>query len=196
MRTAFLVLAALITVIAVIPYARDILKGTTKPNIVSWITWTLLTGIATAAEIAAHEYVAAIFTSAAVIETALIVILGLRYGYVKYTLFDSVCQIGAIVGIILWQLFDSSAIGVMASVTIDFIGAFPTIRHSWKQPGEETWSTYALSGIGGVLAILALQAYNWVSLPYAVYIVLINAALASIIITRSKMLIAQEQVKS
>jgi hypothetical protein len=106
-----------------------------------------------------------------------------------------VCQIGAIVGIVLWQLFDSPAIGVVASIIIDFIGALPTIRHSWKQPGEETWSSYALSGIGGILAVFALETYNWVSLPYAVYIVLINMVLAYILITRGKT-VASETVKS
>lgn len=184
MKTIFLILATLVTVGSVIPYARDILKGTTKPNIVSWITWTLLTGIATAAEIAAHEYVTAIFTGAAVLETAIIVVLGLKYGYVKYTSFDVVCQLGAIVGIILWQLFNSPPVGVVASVLIDFIGALPTIRHSWKDPGEETWSTYALAGLGGALAIAALTDYNLTSLTYAVYIVLINAVLSFVIITR------------
>jgi hypothetical protein len=186
MKDVFLTLAGVITVGSVIPYLKDILKGTTKPNIVSWITWTLLTGIATAAEIAAHEYRTAIFTSAAVVETASVVLLGIKYGYVKYTRFDVVCQIGAIVGIILWQLFDSPTVGVVAAVTIDFIGALPTVRHSWMKPGEETWSTYALAGFGGVFAILALTAYNWASLTYAVYIVLINLALSVILITRAK----------
>lgn len=186
MKDLFLVLATLVTVGSVIPYARDILKGTTKPNIVSWITWTLLTGIATAAEIAGHQYVTAIFTASAVLETAIIVVLGIRYGYVKYTTFDVVCQISAVVGIILWQLFNSPAIGVVASVTIDFIGCLPTIRHSWRKPGEETWSTYALAGLGGALAILALSHYNWTSLTYAVYIVLINIVFSSIIIGRTK----------
>jgi hypothetical protein len=184
LKTIFLILATVTTVGSVIPYARDILKGTTKPNIVSWITWTLLTGIATAAEIAAHEYVTAIFTGAAVLETATIVILGLRYGYVKYTNFDVICQIGAVVGIILWQLFDSPALGVVASVTIDFIGALPTIRHSWKAPREETWSTYALAGLGGAFAVAALSNYNWTSLTYAIYIILINALLSFIIVSR------------
>ncbi len=186
MKTIFLVLATIITVGSVIPYVRDILRGTTKPNIVSWITWTLLTGIATAAEIAAHEYATAIFTSAAVLETGIIVVLGLKYGYVKYTTFDVVCQIGAIVGIILWQLFNSPAIGVVASVTIDFIGALPTIRHSWLKPGEETWSAYALAGLGGALAIAALNNHNWTSLTYAIYIVLVNAVLTFILVSRGK----------
>lgn len=185
MKTFFLVISVLVTVGSVLPYARDILKGTTKPNIVSWITWTLLTGIATGAEIAGHQYVTAIFTGAAVLETAIVVVLGLRHGYVKYTTFDVVCQISAIIGIILWQLFNSPAIGVVASVSIDFIGALPTIRHSWKNPGEETWPTYTLAGLGGALAIAAMSEYNWVSLPYAVYIVAINIFLSLIIINRT-----------
>lgn len=191
MKIIFLILAAVITVGSAVPYARDILKGKTKPNIVSWITWTLLTGIATAAEIAASEYVAAIFTGSAVLETAIIVVLGLRHGYVKYERFDVICQISAVVGIILWQLFNSPAIGVLASVIIDFVGALPTIRHSWQKPGEETWTTYALSGLGGVLAIVALKDYNLISLPYAIYIVLINAAFSLIIVERKRVMIRQ-----
>jgi len=186
MKALLLILATIVTVGSVIPYVRDIVKGTTKPNIVSWITWTLLTGIATAAEIAGHQYVTAIFTASAVLETTIIVVLGLKYGYVKYTTFDVICQVSAIIGIILWQLFNSPSLGVIASVTIDFIGAMPTIKHSWIMPNEETWSTYALAGLGGALAILALSQYNWISLTYAVYIVLINILFSSIIIGRNK----------
>jgi hypothetical protein len=184
MKLIFLIFATVLTLVAVIPYIRDILKGTTKPNIVSWITWTLLTGIATAAEISSHEYVTAIFTASAVIETGIIVVLGLRHGYVKYSSFDVVCQIGAIVGIIAWQLFNSPAIGVIASVSIDFIGALPSIRHSWTNPQEETWLTFCLSSIGGAFAILALSEYNLVSLPYPLYIVAINIIFTAIIILR------------
>lgn len=186
MKTIFLILASVITIVSVLPYLRDILKGTTKPNLVSWITWTLLTGIATGAEIAAHEYVAAIFTGSAVIETASVVVLGIKHGYVKYTMFDVVCQVSAIVGIILWQLFNSPAIGVMASVIIDFIGALPTIRHSWLSPGEETWSAFGLAALGGIFALLALNSYNWISLPYALYIVSINLVIVYVIVTRLK----------
>jgi hypothetical protein len=182
----FLFLSVIVTVGSVIPYARDILKGETKPNIVSWITWTLITGVATIAELAAHEYTTAIFTSAAVVETALIVVLGLKYGYVKYTMFDTICQIGSLTGFVLWYVFNSPAAAVIASLAIDFIGVLPTLRHSFLSPGEETWETYALAGLGGLLAIFALTSYNWISLPYAVYIVLVNILVSGIIISRSR----------
>lgn len=186
LKAVFLALAVLVTVLAVLPYLRDILAGRTKPNLVSWITWTLLTGVATVAEIAAGEYVAAIFTGAAVLETLSVVVLGLRRGFVKYTPFDVACQTGAIVGFILWWLFNSPAVAVLAAVAIDLIGALPTVRHSWLAPFEETWMTYALSGLGGVFALLALSTYNWTSLPYAIYIVLINILMTATIIVSSR----------
>ena len=186
MKNILLIAASIITVGSVIPYLRDILRGTTKPNIVSWLTWTILTAIATVAEIAAHEYTTAIFTSSAVVETGLVVALGLKYGYAKYSKFDVICQISALSGLVLWWLFNSPALAVIAAATIDFIGALPTIRHSWILPGEETWPTYAIAGLGGLLAILALTAYNWASLTYAVYIVLINIVLSTILIARGR----------
>lgn len=186
MKDLFLITAALVTIGAIIPYLRDIMRGTTKPNIVSWLTWTLLTGIATAAEINAHEYRSAVFTGVAGLGTALVVMFGLRKGFVKYTRFDITCQIAAVVGIVLWQLFDSPIIAVVSSVTIDFIGALPTIRHSWLRPQEETWQAFAFAGIGGFLALFGLTAYNVTSLTYAVYIVVINIVLASVIVYRRK----------
>lgn len=186
MKLMFLVLATATTLVSVVPYILDILKGATRPNLVSWITWTLLTGIATAAEISAHEYVAAVFTGSAMLETLAVVAMGLRHGYVKYTRFDVACQIAAVVGIILWQIFNSPAVGVAAAVTIDLVGALPTFRHAWLAPGEETWQAFALAGLGGAFALGALTAYNWVSLPYAVYIVLVNIVLSAVIIVRAR----------
>lgn len=186
MKTTFLVISIVLTIMSAVPYIRDILRGTTKPNLVSWITWSLLTGVATAAAISAGENVAAMFTGAATIETTLIVLLGLRKGYVRYTRFDAFCQIGAIVGIVLWQLFSSPAIGVVAAVVIDFIGALPTFRHSWLLPSEETWQAYAIAAVGGAFAIGALEDLNWVSLPYALYILIVNVALSYVIISRRK----------
>lgn len=196
MKDLLLLLSALITIGGVVPYILDILKGKTKPNIVSWITWTLLTGLATAALIAAHEYRAAFFTGAAVIETASVVILGLRHGYVKYTQFDVICQIAAVVGLILWQIFNTPFIAVFAAVTIDLIGALPTFRHSWQKPFEETWTTYAWSGIGALVALFALVSYNWTSLSYPVYIVLVNILITTTILIARKVSLQKNSTHS
>lgn len=187
MHTFLIFLSVVLTLGAIIPYMRDIRQGDSKPNIVSWITWTLLTGIATIAELVAHSNVAAILTGAAMLETLSIVLLGLKYGYVKYTKFDVVCQVGALFGFVLWWLFNSPAVAVIAAVTIDLIGELPTIKHAWMKSGEETWLTYGMSGLGAICTIFALTEYNWTSLTYAVYIVGINFLLAGIILGRSRL---------
>jgi hypothetical protein len=184
MKTALLVASVVITLLASATYVRDILKGTTKPNLVSWLTWTLLTGVATIAEFAAGEWVTGIFTLSAVIETAVIVVLGLKYGYAKYSPFDIFCQIGALVGFILWWLFNSPTVAIVSAVFIDLIGALPTIRHSWIAPYEETWAEYALASVGGILAIGALSFYNLAALAYPIYIVIINIVFTTVILGR------------
>jgi hypothetical protein len=103
-------------------------------------------------------------------------------------MFDVVCQISAIIGIILWQLFDSPTLGVLASVVIDLIGALPTVRHAWQKPGEETWQTFAVASVGGLFGLLALSTFNWITLPYATYILIANIFLTSEIIYRRRQL--------
>lgn len=148
MQNILLIGASTITLASVIPYIRDILKGTTKPNIVSWVTWTLLTAIATAAEYSVHEYTVAIYTASAAVTTAMIVFLGFKYGYARYTSFDIICQISALIGFALWWIFNNPALAVIASVTIDLVAALPTIRHAWIDPSEETSLTYAMCSMG------------------------------------------------
>ena len=186
MRELLLILSVVITLGATYPYLRDIVRGETRPNIVSWITWTLITLVATVAEVAAGEHMTAIFTSAAVLATGLVVVFGLKYGYVKYTAFDVACQVGALLGFVLWYVFNSPTAAVIAAVTIDFIGALPTVRHSWQKPHEETWITFALGGIAATLALVAITSYNWASLSYPIYIAAMNFVLAGIILYRSR----------
>jgi hypothetical protein len=184
MKDILAVAGALATLLATVPYLVDIIKKKTKPNIVSWITWTVLTGIGTVAAFAAGEWRTAIQTMAVMVWTLSVVLLGLRYGIAKFTRFDTFCQAGAVVGLVLWFVFNSPAIAIVAAVTIDMIGALPTLRHSWLEPDEETWQTFALAVFGPVFTIVSVSAYSIESLLYPGYFVLINGAIAAIVVYR------------
>lgn len=186
MRDFLLILSAVITVIGIVPYMRDILRGTTKPNIASWTTWCLLFLIATVAELAAHEFRTAFFTSAVTLETGLIVILGFKYGYAKYTKLDFICQIGALSGFFVWWLFNNPLAALVLVIFIDLLSCIPTIEHSWFSPREETWITFAISGLGSFVAIFALNSFNLASLAYPVYLVFINILITSVIVFRQQ----------
>lgn len=189
MRNILATIGALLLMVSTVPYAIDILRKKTKPNIVTWITWTLLTGIATAATFAAHEPKSGFLTLGSALSTLLIVVLGLRHGIAKLSAFDIACQIGAIIGLILWFIFNSPAIAIIAAVTIDFIGLLPTLRHSWLHPEEETWQAFAWSVLAIALTLASLTTFTLAGLLYPVYLFLADGLLVVIIVARRKALL-------
>ncbi len=189
MKDFLLILSAVITILAIVPYIRDIFRGSTKPNIASWITWMLLFVVAAIAAFADGEYRTAFFISSVAVETSLVVLLGFKYGYAKYNWFDAACQIGALSGFVVWWLFDNPLAAIFLVVVIDFIACLPTLKHAWFDPKEETWATFALSATGAFVAVFALTSFNWTSLLYPVYIVLINLLITSVIVSRKRVLV-------
>lgn len=184
--TVLVILSSIFTVVSAIPYIIEIVRGTTKPRVVSWLTWSVLTGIAGIASYVDGQYPAAILMFFATIETLLIVILGWKHGDRKIERFDIVCLVGALIGIILWQVFNSPAIAVVAAVSIDLIGGLPTIVHSWQKPHEETWLTFFLAFLGGLCTVLAISEWTVTSVAYPLYIVVINLAFVMVLFVRRK----------
>ncbi len=186
MKTTFLVIAGVLTVISALPYIIDILKNKTKPNPVSWLTWTILGVVGAYAAYSAGEVNTAIFSLTTSAETLIIVILGYFKSKFKYEKFDIYCQVGALSGLLLWWIFDSPLLAIFAVIIIDFIGALPTLRHCLKKPFEETWQAFAIASIGGFFAILSLHQYNLASFSYPIYIFLINIVYVLFIIRGRK----------
>lgn len=177
---------AILAVVSVGPYLYDIIKGRTKPNIVSWFTWTLLTGIVTAAAMASGEPRTALLSLASTICTLSVVILGLKFGIAKFSRFDAICQLSAAVGLILWFIFNSPAIAIIAAVSIDFVVMLPTLRHSWLKPNEETWQTFLIGTVAALFTIFSLSSYTVESLLFPLYIFVANGAITAVIIYSRK----------
>ena len=186
MKSALAVIAGLIATFSTVPYLIDIIRRKTKPNIVSWFTWTLLLAIATAAAFAAHEPRTALLTFGDTVCTLAVVILGLRYGIAKLSRFDFLCQAGAILGLVLWLIFNSPQIAIIFSLAIDFIVMMPTVRHSWLMPKEETWQTFAIGVFASALTLISLVHYSFSSLAFPVYLGITNALIALTIIYSRK----------
>ena len=192
MHDILAIAAAIIAVVAAVPYIRDTVKGKTRPNVVTWFTWTLLNIITAIAAFAGGATQTAIFASAVGFCTGLVVITGLRDGIKKYTAFDIACQLLAVVGIVLWRLTDSPELAIAFTITASFIGSLPTYRHAWQLPHEETWQFYALDGFSAVVAAASVAHADFVNLGYPIYIVLSDYSIMGVILTRLKPQPAQE----
>ena len=188
MKDVLATIGALLMMVSTIPYALDIVRKKTRPNVVTWITWTLLTAIATAATFAVHEPRTAFLTLGSCLSTLLIVILGTWYGIAKLSLFDVACQLLAIIGLLLWLLFNSPLIAIIATVAIDFVGFLPTLRHAWLKPQEETWQAFAWSVLAIAFTLASLTNYSAASLVYPLYLFLADGLLTITIILRRQKL--------
>ena len=192
MRIALIILSSVLTIGGIVPYLAEVIRGKTKPRIVSWFTWTLLTIIGCAATFADHDWASGTLLAAASLVTFSVVVFGLRYGDRRFERFDVVCQAAAVVGLVLWLTFDSPLIAVLASVAIDCVGAAPSLRHSWQKPYEETAITFALGSAGALATLIATRPFRLTAVAYPMYLVLMNASFAIVIVARRKYAVAGE----
>lgn len=181
-------LGSILTIVAIIPYLLEVISKKTKPRIVSWLVWTIITSIAAIAALVDRQYPTAILLFSAALETLAVVVLGWKNSDKTIEKIDVICFVGAVIGIILWQVFDSPAIAVIATVIADFIGGIPTLLHSWKKPQEETWITFFISSIGAMCTLLVISDWRITSFAYPLFLVVINLIFTSVIILRKRAL--------
>jgi hypothetical protein len=181
MRDAIALVAGLISFSGILPYVRDVLKGKTHPNLVSWITWCMLNLINTTAAISTGATQTALLSGASALATGWITLLSIRRGVKKYAVFDIVCQTLAVGGFVAWRLTGQPDIAVLIAISIDLIAALPTWRHAWLAPFAETWQGFAIADGAAVLTLLTITNYNVVSLAFPL-LVLTNCSVIVAII--------------
>jgi hypothetical protein len=194
-RDIIIILSSVLTIIAVIPYIIEVVQKKTKPRIVSWFVWSVITCIAAVAALVDHQYSTAILLFSAVVETMAVVLIGWKNGDKIIDRLDVICFIGALIGIILWMVFNSPAIAVIAMMIIDLIGGIPTLVHCWKNPDEETWITYALAMFGAVCTLLIINSWIITSFAYPLYLALVNLEFTLVILIRGRILMDRTENK-
>ena len=190
MNDIIAVVGGLLAAGGTVPYIVETVRGNTKPRIVTWLTWALLTGVAASAAFADHAMASGIFALLGTVATGSVVLAGLRHADRSFAPVDIVCMAGVITGLVLWRIFDSPAIGVWAAIIIDSVGFIPTFKHAWQKPHEETPSTFVLVSRGGALtvaAIIASGAVSVTSLGYPLYVALSMGSCAVVVLARKRM---------
>jgi len=187
MRTILSIVGALIAAIAFLPYLRETLKGTVRPRIASWATWSLVTGAATIVALSEGAYTSALLTGAVTVVELLILITALRKGDYDYSWIDGASQLISVIGIIAWLTTDNPAWAIIFNIVADFFGAVPTFYHSWISPHDEAWLPFLLSGAGAGVSFLAVDSVGFVTAGFPIYLTIIGLALGLNIYFRQRM---------
>jgi hypothetical protein len=170
---------ALLTVAGTGGYVVETARGSTKPRLVSWFTWTMILAIAVKASLDAHQWPSAILTLACATESATVFLLAvLRKDSQDRSVgwLDGVCLCGAVAGLVLLVELQEPSEAVVASVLTDLAAYLPTYWQGWTHPERESWVPYTVCGIGSGLLLLVVSWSTPAAYAYPVYLFAANTA--------------------
>jgi hypothetical protein len=194
---ALVIASAVLSAAGSVPVIRNTLRGKDKPVPVSWLLWAGILAIGGVAALDAGQVPAAVYLIACAAECALVGVLALRIpaadrdppvtvrlpraGHIRL---DLICLAGGVVGLVLLAAVRAPGAAVAVSVATDLLAYIPTMVHAWHEPGQETWSTYALYASGALLALVVADHRVFAAVAYPAYLLVADTAVSYIILTR------------
>ncbi len=182
------IISCLLTILAYIPYLRDMAKGRTHPHTFSWLVWTLVVGIGFLGQVSDHGGAGSWSTGVGAL-LCLIVFLGsLKTGEKTTTRLDWFCLIACTIGILTWITTNTPLWTTFIITAVDTIALVPTFRKAYHKPYEETSSVYFVSNIKLILSMIALENYSIITMLLPASIIITNSTFLTMLYTRRRIL--------
>ncbi|MBX4189608.1 hypothetical protein KW785_03405 [Candidatus Parcubacteria bacterium] len=169
------ILAGVIPFLAIIPYVKDILHGTTRPNVVSYSLWVFLLIISIWAQVSAGTSWSIIFLIGDLVGTSSVVALCLfGYGYGKYGRVEWICTALAILAVVSWQATHEPVLAIIFAIIADLMAAVPTVVKAYKDPWSEIPTAWFMIAAAALLGIASSTIFDLPNLLFPTYLFLIN----------------------
>lgn len=185
-HTTLIVASSVLVLISPLIYARSILRGQTRPHRTTRLTIALITILSTVTLLAQHDRVAVWLAAASAVQGIGIFILSIKWGMGGWSRVDIICLCIALAGIIAWQSTNDPLLGLYFSIIADFVGMIPALVKTYALPHTENVWFFALDTVAGILTLVAVTAFTAQQISYPIYIVLINAVMVGLILSRSR----------
>ncbi len=158
MQAILLILSALLAIIGSTIYMVSIARGRTKPHRTTRFVLLIVVALNFVSVLAAGGNPGAALYAGIVCFFALAYsVMSIGRGMGGSSVFDWVCLILSLIGIVAWQVTDQPVLGIYFAVTADFIAYLPAFVKTWRHPNTESPWLYICS-FGATL--VGLAAYN------------------------------------
>lgn len=184
----FLVLSGIATFLSYFIYFRSVVKGDTKPHIVSWFIWWLISFIIFTIQIYDNAWIWAFNIWFVAFLCFFIAFISFKKWNRKISKWDSFSLIFWILSIILWIFSDNPFLSVLLLILVDIFWFLPTILKSIQKPFEETETAYFLAWTWYFLSIFAMNNISFLTIWFVVVSCFLNFVLAFIIFYRKRIL--------
>ncbi len=182
MLQTFGYISAILSLIMIIPYVKDIFYGTTKPERASWFIWTVLTSIAFFSQLSKGATDSLWLSAGQTFAVLIVFLLSIKYGVGGLTKRDLRALVASGIGLVIWYFTNEALWALLVTVAIDGIGTYLTVLKAYKEPETETLSTFAISGTSGVFGALSVGSFNPILLIYPLYIIVANYTIGGAIL--------------
>jgi len=179
----FIYLGIFLQTIGGVDYLIGTIKGTVKPNRVSWFLWGLFPSITFVAQI--QQGVGS--------EAWVTFFVGLFNFVIFFASFinkksvwsikklDIVCGALALVGLVLWLITRSGNMAIVFSIIADALASMPTLIKSWHNPETESVSAYFLGILNIFIGLLVIKVWHFENYAFLVYILIVTVILTILI---------------
>jgi hypothetical protein len=168
--------AALLTLSSAVPYVRDVMRGRTIPQRVSWFAFTLLSLTATIAQLRRGADAGAWLTGGSTIAFGIIFVASLRHGVGGFDRPSVMALVVLGAGVTVSLLTSQPIIALAAAMVSDASAISLTVCKTLMQPMSETRSTWLIDGFAGLVSVSAASDLSVEQVIYPVYHVASNAA--------------------
>ncbi len=171
---------AIVMLGGILSYTRETLRGTTKPNRVTWLLWSIapLIGAAAAFSDGVRLATLPVFVMGVAPLVVFVTSFVNKNAYWKLEKSDYICGIILVLALILWQITDDPVIAIVFAIVSDALAALPTLIKSWKFPETETGIAYITAALGTATSFFAFKTGDFSEWAFPVYLVAINVLIA------------------
>jgi hypothetical protein len=187
-RHILVLFSVILCAIGSIAYIRDTLRGTTKPNRMSWALWAFapLAGAFIAALNGAdlwavlRAFLAGFFPLIIFLCSFLNPLSYWRLGW-----FDYACAITSLFSFYIWLGMDSPTGAILFLVLADLLASIPIIVKAWTHPETETRITYLMGIPIFLLNVPAIPEWNVENSAFQVYLFALSLTLTALTYRRA-----------
>jgi len=157
----FVYLGAAIGALGSLAYMRDTLRGTTRPNRVTWLLWAFAPLLAATVEFRSGVGLRTLTTFMIGFMPLLIFLASFHNPAAVWKIrrLDYACGAMSLVGTAAWLATQNGVVAIAAAIAADFMAGVPTLMKSWSHPESESVSSYVGALINS--GILLLTVVDW-----------------------------------
>ncbi|MEY9847155.1 hypothetical protein [Streptacidiphilus sp. MAP5-3] len=170
-------------------YAVRTLRGSVRPNAVTWLLWAVAPGVAFAAQIARHAGLAAVTTLSVGLGPLIVFLCALsRPGFraVHPSRAELCCAALSVAALVGWWISADPAAALALSILADGCAAVPTIVKCHRQPASEDRTVYALMGVSAALTLATLPAWTFPAAGFSCYLLTLCGTLLILLRRRDR----------